>query len=81
MRRRQESCSGGEWVNCNAPAPEIETCDTLDNDCDGQFDENVVQTCDLPAELSMCANPMGIQRCLEGAGGRVKVWALTPKLR
>jgi len=34
-------CILGSSVNCTAPVPGNETCDGMDNDCDGQFDEGL----------------------------------------
>jgi hypothetical protein len=39
-----ETCTDGEWGDCDAPEPGIETCDGLDNDCDGSVDEDVKST-------------------------------------
>jgi hypothetical protein len=36
-----ETCSGGEFVGCTAPAGVPEQCNDLDDDCDGQTDEGV----------------------------------------
>ena len=35
----EEICVGGTWQNCDAPKPLTETCDGLDNNCNGQIDE------------------------------------------
>ncbi|MEZ4472878.1 MAG: MopE-related protein [bacterium] len=51
-------CEGGV-----GPTPE--GCNALDDDCDGQVDEEVLQACD-PAE-GVCA--VGTQTCAEGAFG------------
>ena len=40
-----ETCAAGSWTGCTAATPAIEDCDNIDNDCDGDVDENVTQTC------------------------------------
>lgn len=37
----QESCRNGQW-SCDALLPAKETCDLLDNDCDGTADEDFI---------------------------------------
>jgi len=32
-------CAGGELTPCDAPVPDAEACDGVDNNCDGTFDE------------------------------------------
>jgi hypothetical protein len=34
-----EVCVNADWANCDAPKPQQETCDGIDNNCDGQTDE------------------------------------------
>jgi hypothetical protein len=46
-------CQAGQFL-CNAPLPSAETCDSLDNDCDGQTDEG---------------NPQGGGSCATGNPG------------
>jgi hypothetical protein len=36
-------CTGGGGLVCDADTPQAETCDGLDNDCDGQSDEGFVE--------------------------------------
>lgn len=49
---------GGGLSSCQAPEPEAEKCDGIDNDCDGQSDES---TCDD-------GNPCTIDNCGGGSG-------------
>jgi hypothetical protein len=41
-----ETCESGVWVNCDAVLGGVERCDAIDNDCDGQTDEGVLNACD-----------------------------------
>ncbi len=52
-----ETCRGGVWTGCTATAPSAETCDGVDNDCDGTADEAVLRPCEGPG------GP-GVQECL-----------------
>lgn len=39
-----ETCSDGQWVGCDAdwlPGEALETCNEVDDDCDGNLDENI----------------------------------------
>ena len=44
-----ETCVLGAYADCNAPLPEAEQCDAVDNDCDGSVDEDTErgETCSL----------------------------------
>ena len=56
------------WIGCTAPTPGTETCDGLDNDCDGTVDNNVTgegTKCDAPAsEGNTCKQ--GATKCVGG---------------
>ena len=42
----KETCSGGKWGACiGSVAPTTETCNALDDDCDGSVDENLEKVC------------------------------------
>jgi fibro-slime domain-containing protein len=45
----------GQWGACSAKEPEIETCDGVDNDCNGKVDDGLFQSCgDCNLGYSVC---------------------------
>jgi hypothetical protein len=66
------SCTTSGWSACTGQVlPAAETCDNLDNDCDGQKDENLSQACYTgPAgtlNVGLCR--AGTQTCSAGLWG------------
>ncbi|MDH5493543.1 MAG: MopE-related protein, partial [Myxococcales bacterium] len=67
-----QECVGGLRTACtDAMGPQVETCNGLDDDCDGAIDEELVEPCG--SDLGECR--MGTRTCIEGAweacsGGR-----------
>jgi hypothetical protein len=58
--------SDGSWGTCVQDVqPSAETCDNIDNDCDGSVDENLTQTCG--SDVGECQS--GTQTCSGGAWG------------
>ena len=52
----------GSWGPCSHTGPEHESCDALDNDCDGRTDEELVRSCG--SNVGLCR--VGIEHCLQG---------------
>ena len=60
--RGTQICFGGRWSTClDEVRPESESCDGLDNDCDGDFDERC--TC-MEGMIQSCGSNIG--ECLSG---------------
>jgi len=60
-------CSGGTLVCTPDQAPTAEVCDSLDNDCDGQIDEDFDLASD-PANCGSCGNTCAVgESCVGGA--------------
>ena len=58
-----QTCGEGKWSKCSSPEPQPEICDNIDNNCNGQVDENVIQEC----RLDECGT--GYQHCSAGQWG------------
>jgi hypothetical protein len=62
----QQTCSNGVWGACvGGVGPSPEVCDGRDNDCNGEVDENLVQSCG--SDVGECKH--GQQTCDGGAWG------------
>jgi len=66
-----QACSSGSWAGCEgSTGPSAETCDGLDNDCDGSTDDGVTVVCypdaDSDSYASSGATPS--DRCSCGTG-------------
>ncbi|RJQ17611.1 hypothetical protein C4573_01375 [Candidatus Woesearchaeota archaeon] len=62
--RGKETCVNGEWTSCDAPLPQAEICNGIDDDCDNATDEELPERiCGLSE--GECAG--GIQSCTNGS--------------
>ncbi len=60
-------CLGGIWSQCTPP---VESCDLLDNNCNGQIDESLIKQCETDCGI-------GTKSCISGVWGSCS--APTPK--
>ncbi len=56
----EETCAHGSWSDCSAPTGGAETCNGMDDDCDGTSDEAIARDC-----TSECG--AGTEMCVAGA--------------
>ena len=67
-----QTCVSGAWTTCNAKQPSPETCNNVDDDCDGLVDESLgATTCGVGACARTVSNCAGgaTQTCTPGAPG------------
>jgi murein DD-endopeptidase MepM/ murein hydrolase activator NlpD len=65
-RRGVQQCSGGAWRGCTgAVTPIRETCNDVDDDCDGQVDDGLYRPCG--SDVGECRK--GAQTCRRGDWG------------
>jgi len=70
-----ETCSAGIWGNdtCTVKQPSVETCNNIDDDCDGQIDEDYIPVvtncgqgiCAATGQL-ICQNGLEVDTCIIG---------------
>ena len=61
------TCIDGQLINCSAGSPESETCNGVDDDCDGNVDESptdLAGQCTIMPAVKSCS--IGRYTCLEG---------------
>lgn len=63
-----ETCRAGQFTACSAPTPFEESCNLLDDDCDGVVDEGVTQTYYLDNDLDSYGSDdlnLAVQACTD----------------
>jgi len=64
-----QTCSGGQWSTCiGSIEPTTETCDGVDNDCDGTTDESLTRA--TSCGLGACTGNTGYETCSAGTWGQ-----------
>jgi hypothetical protein len=64
-----ETCDpAAGWTGCTAPVPAEETCNGLDDDCDGELDEGVPETESCQREVPGVGTCVGTAVCLGSLG-------------
>lgn len=53
-----EICVNGQWRNCTAPTPGVETCNGIDDDCDGVIDNGPNMEC-ARGDSRVCGSDVG----------------------
>ncbi len=65
-RAGTQACAAGTWSSCTGETmPALETCNAIDDDCDGTIDERVTRACG--SSTGVCRP--GTQTCAAGAFG------------
>ena len=69
-----ETCSAGSWIGCDARVPQEETCNNIDDNCDGTTDESLTQGCQINNAFGTCH---GTETC--SLGSWIACTAASPK--
>lgn len=64
-----EVCNAGTWVGCSAPRPTAETCNGLDDDCDGDIDGDVIVACEDDGRPGVAGCVDGVLTACDPVGG------------
>ena len=63
-----ETCTDGRWQGCTAAAPGVETCNGVDDDCDGIADDDLEQSCEADFGLGTATCEAGVWGTCSGPG-------------
>lgn len=65
-----EQCVQARWTECDAPEPQPEQCNGLDDDCNGRIDDGIECECSTgstrPCGLDVGRCKPGVQQCIGG---------------
>ncbi|MDY0003713.1 MAG: MopE-related protein, partial [Polyangia bacterium] len=75
-----EYCYDGVWEQCDAPVPQAEVCDGVDNDCDTEVDEGCacVHGATRPCGTNEGACREGTESCVNGVWSGTCVGEIAP---